>query len=408
MTRPRGSGARLLLGAALAGALHAAAPAQAVQTAPPQNPDPPVKTATVRRAASIPACQASTPAAQFCRARPAFNAYDARAKLGSADFTYWVDGENLNIAARSSAEEVRMAGTFPEGLAPLSAGLPYFGETYRLPEVQASIVELSRAGDAAETAPLVWRGPKAPPAPPANAPLKGHVEELDLQSAALGARRKVTVYVPPGAAPKAGWPVILATDGDAIGPYLAILDALIERREARPAAVIAVWSGKDAADRAEGGLRSREYVRRADANAWQRHAMFVRREVLPATEKRFHISQRPSDRLLFGTGEGADWAIETAVRDPAMAASVAAFSPPGVSDPAFRGGKGSALHLYLEAGAYEAPYLKGARTLCNLAIASFVPCDLDIPAAGHTPLAWQAAFAKVVRTVFGAEKPKKR
>ena len=389
----------LTLATVLAALLSQAALAQ---TPPPPVEPAAIKTATVRRSAAIFACAPKTPPAEFCRSKPAFNAYDARERLGRNDFTLWIDGLNLNVAARSEAEAVDVTGTFDEGLSPLSVGLPFYGATYHLPDIDRAIVELRLRGQPADQPALVFRGSEAPPAPPSNASLKGRVEVLDLQSAALGARRRVSVYIPPGAAPKDGWPTIIAADGDAIEPYMAILDALIERGEVRPVAMVAVWSGLDPADRATGGLRSREYLRRADANAYLRHAMFVRREVLPAVEKRFHLAAHPSERMLLGSAEGADWVLETAVRDPDMAQTVAAFSPPGFSDPAFRGGKGKGLRLYLAAGAYEGPFLKGARTLCNLAIASFVPCTLDVTASGHAPLAWQAEFAKVVKTVFPA------
>lgn len=361
---------------------------------------PPVKTAIVRRSAFVFDCSGG---GGFCRDKTAFNAYDARDRLGQDDFTLWVDGQNLNVAARSQADEVQIEGSFQEGLSPLSIGLPYFGATYRLPDIDKAVIELRVKGQGAERPSLVFRGPQAPPAPPANARLIGRLQVVQMQSRALQAARNVSIYLPPGRPPKGGWPTIIAADGDAIEPFVAILDALIERRDIRPVALMATWPGLDAADRAQGGLRAREYLRKADAVSWDRHTAFVLREALPMAQKRFGVTAGARERMLFGYGEGADWVLEAAARHSDLAQTVAAVSPSDASEPPFRGGAGKDMRLYISAGLYEGPYLKGARTLCNLATASFVPCTLDITATGHAPLAWQDAFAKAVRRTFPAK-----
>jgi len=80
-----------------------------------------------------------------------------------------------------------------------------------------------------------------------------------------------------------------------------------------------------------------------------------------------------------------------------MAGAVAAFSPRGLSEFPFRN---RALRLYLQAGTYETPYLKGARSTCNLAGASNTVCRLDITDTGHAPLIWQAEWAKALVEAF--------
>lgn len=391
----RRMGAALLAAALAGGALAQTAPA-------------PQETFTVRRSPFIIDCAPTTPASEFCRVPQGFNSNDAADRLGSSDFTFWTDGDTLNIAARAEAHEVSLTGSFDEDLAPLSVGRPYWGVSYRLPRLAESVVEMQLAPrpDDAPPPPLVFRGAQAPAAPPSNAELKGRLQTVEVQSAALREMRKVTVYTPPGAAPKGGWPTIIAADGDAIAPYAAILDALIERREIRPVALVAVWPAPaNARNLSPRGASSHEYIRGADADSYARHTLFVRREVLPMAQKRFDLTANASERMLFGYGNGADWALETAARDPDSARIVAAFSIPGVSEPPFRPGKGRDLRLYMAAGAYEGPYLKGARAMYNLAIASGAPTTLDILYAGHAPLMWQAEFAKVVRSAFPAPTP---
>jgi enterochelin esterase-like enzyme len=358
-----------MLIAALASAVEAQAPQQSTR---------------IVRSAFIPDCGGASDGA-LCRAPLAFRYEEAERRLGAQDLAYWTDGKTLNIAARSVTAEASLTGTFREGLAPMSTSGSLWGATYHVAQLDRAVIEMSLDG---KPTALVWRGPRAPPAPPSNAVLKGKLEVVEIKSAALSAPRKVSVYIPPGAAPKGGWPVLIAANGEAIEPYLAVVDALIERREIQPVAVVALWSGSN------GG----EYLRGQDPDAYGRHAMFVQREVLPMALSRFGVTRDPARRMLFGTGNGGDWAVQAALRDPDMAKNVAAFSVSGLSEPPFRSGK--SLHLHMAAGAYEAPYLKGSRQICSLASASGTLCALEVTYSGHAPLIWQADLAKALKTVF--------
>lgn len=326
---------------------------------------------------------------ELCRLPVAFEADEAQKRLDGADLAYWIDGQTLNIAARVQGDEAVLEGTIDEGMVPLSTRRPLWGAAYRLTALDRSIVELKLRG---KTGPaLVYRGPAAPAAPLANTALIGRIETLDIRSVALGAMRAVSVYLPPGSPPAGGWPVVIAAGLDDIASYAAIADALIQQRQIRPLAIVAL-----------GGAEA-EYLRGRDPDAFVRHNMFVRREVLPPAETRFRLSRRAADRMLMGIGAGADWALDAAAHDPTLGRTVAAFSPPGLSDFPFRN---RALRLYLQAGAYEPPYLKGARSTCNLAGASNAACRLDVTETGHAPRIWQAEWARVLREVFPALEPR--
>ncbi len=344
----------------------------------------PAQSTVVRRSPFIPDC---APAAKddLCRAPMAFRYEEAERRLGSADLVTWADGQTLNVAARSATATAELNGSIQEGLAPMSTSGSLWGASYQAPQIGKAVVEFS-VGKAS----AVFRGPQAPAAPPSNAALKGKLEVLDIKSAALGNTRKVTVYVPPGTAPKGGWPLVIAANGETMAPYIAVTDALIEGRQIRPVAVVAVWPGGSPG----------EYLRGKDPDAYQRHAMFVQREVLPLVEKRFSVTHDAGRRLLFGTDNGGDWAVQTALRETDVARTVAAFSVTGGSEPPFRSGK--KLRMFMAAGAFEGPYLKGSRQICSLASASGTPCVLDVAQAGHAPLIWQAQLAKVLKTVFPA------
>jgi enterochelin esterase-like enzyme len=215
---------------------------------------------------------------------------------------------------------------------------------------------------------------------------------VELKSAALGAVRKIAVYTPPGSAPKGGWPILIAANGEDIAPYVAMVDAMIEQHRMQPIVVAGIWSGPS----------SGEYLRVKDPDAWGRHAMFVQREVLPMLETRFGVTRDPGRRMLFGVGNGGDWAVQAALRDPGTGHNVAAFSVSGLSEPPFRSGR--TLHLRMAAGAYEGAYLRGSRLICSLASASGTPCTLEIAYGGHAPMIWETALAKALTAVFPASR----
>ena len=324
---------------------------------------------------------------ELCRLPVAFEADDAQAHLkGGQDLAYWIDGQTLNIAARAMADEAVLEGSIEEGMTPLSTRRPMWGSAFRLTGIDRAIVEIGLRGHPGAS--FVYRGPNAPPEPPANAPLAGHLETIDIQSGAVG-QRQLQVYVPPGKAPAGGWPVVITAGIEDLGPYAAITDALIQQKQVRSVALVSLGTGET------------QYLRGRDPDAFIRHNMFVRREALPLVAKRFNLAMAPDSRLLLGIGAGGDWALDTVARDPEVAAQAAAFSPPGLTEFPFRNRK---LKLYLQAGSFEPPYLKGARSTCNLAGASFAKCRLDITDSGHAPLIWHAEWAKVLKEVFPAKR----
>ncbi|MGZ3279626.1 MAG: alpha/beta hydrolase [Caulobacteraceae bacterium] len=319
---------------------------------------------------------------ELCRLPVAFEADDAEKHLDGKDLVFWVDGKTLNIAARAMAEEAVLDGSVEEGMVPLSTRRPMWGSAFRLTEIDKAVIELKLRGHPG--AEVVYRGPNAPKPPAASATLAGKLDTLEVKSAALGPR-KLQLYVPPGKAPAGGWPVVIAAGIEDLAPYAAIADALIQQRQVRPLAIVSLGAGEG------------EYLRNSDPSAFFAHRLFVSREVMPLAEKQAKLSQEPRDRMLWGIGAGGDWALDAVTHDAAMAVQVAAFSPPGLAQFPFRNRQ---LKLYLQAGAYEAPYLKGARTTCNLAAASFSACKLDVTYSGHAPLIWQAEWAKVLREAF--------
>jgi enterochelin esterase-like enzyme len=362
-------------GLALAAALLLSTPAMA------QMPPP----APMLHSKWIDDCGPKALAGELCRLPVPFEADEAEKRLDGKDLVYWIDGQTLNVAARNLGDEAVLEGSMNEGMTPLSTRRPLWGATFRLTEIDRAVIELNLRGRPSIA--IVYRGPKAPPAPARSETLTGKLDTLEVRSSALGPRR-LQLYVPPGKAPAGGWPVVIAAGVEDIEPYAAIADGLIQKKQIRPLAVVSLGSGDG------------QYLRTQDPNAFYAFQMFLSREAMPQVEKRVSLSQRPQDRMLMGIGAGGDWAMDAATHDSNMASLVAAFSPPGLQEFPFRNRQ---LKLWLQAGSYEAPYAKGARSTCNLAAASFADCKLDITASGHAPLIWRAEWAKVLKEAFPAK-----
>lgn len=321
---------------------------------------------------------------EICRLPVAFEADDAEKHLDGKDLAFWIEGQTLNVAARAFADEAVLEGSVEEGMTPLSTRRPMWGAAFRLTEIDKAVIELRLRGHPGAEA--VWRGPNAPKAPPASATLAGRLDTLDIRSAALGPR-KLQLYVPQGRAPAGGWPVVIAAGIEDLQPYAAIADALIQQHQIPPLVIVSLGAGEG------------QYLRSRDPNAFYAHRLFLSREAMPLIERQARLSQRPQDRMLLGIGAGGDWALDAVSHDAGVAAQAAAFSPPGLAEFPFRNRQ---LKLWLQAGVYEAPYLKGARSTCNLAAASFATCKLDVTYSGHAPLIWQAEWAKVLKEAFPA------
>jgi hypothetical protein len=333
-------------------------------------------------------CGPTPVAGEMCRLPVPFEAEDAQKHLDGKDLVYWIDGQTLNVAARTAPTAIDsvLEGSVEEGMTPLSTRRPLWGAAFRLTEIDKAIVELKLRGRAG--AEVVYRGPNAPRPPAASATLAGRLEALNVKGAALGGQPKPQLYIPAGKAPAGGWPVVIVAGVEDLQPYAAIADALIQQRQVRPLAIVSLGSGEG------------QYLRSKDANAFFTQQLFLKRELLPLVEKRTKLSPRPQDRMLLGVGAGGDFAMDLVTHDGAMAQMAAGLSLPGLTEFPFRNKE---LKVWLQGGAYEPPYAKGARSTCNLASASFADCRLDITYSGHAPLIWQAEWAKVLTEAFSAK-----
>jgi hypothetical protein len=161
----------------------------------------------------------------------------------------WVDGDTATFFYRGEADRVDVM--FGGDTRPLSrvAGSDVWTLTVKLADLDRAVfsyrfIRMAKGRPAKKAAePAVWRGPKAPPAPAESAELKGALKQFEIESRALGAPRKVTVYLPPGHGPRKSSRVVYAADGQAADQFARVLEPLVAAGRLPPVVLVGVHSG---------------------------------------------------------------------------------------------------------------------------------------------------------------------
>ncbi len=186
----------------------------------------------------------------------------------------------------------------------------------------AALPSLAGSGpDARPADTLVWRGPRAPAALPCADPLHGAVEEHTLDSTALGARRDVTVYRPPGV--EGTLPGCVLADGASVPGFAKVLEPAILAGTVPPVVLAGVHNAADPA-RLWPDRRAQEYLPGINRPRFDAHLRFVTGEVIPWAASHFGVAEGPWAAA--GFSNGGAWAIAAAQRRPDAFTAVAAFS----------------------------------------------------------------------------------
>jgi hypothetical protein len=334
-----------------------------------------------------------------CRYTVDFTAAQAVDRLKGETLTYWVEGDMIRVAARADGANVRLCCTFQSPMVFLgkdnSRGV--WGAVYRVPAIDQSIVTLTLPKT--DTPRLVYRGLHAPPPPEKANILQGVVTEIELDSVHLKAKRQVRIYAPKASVPATGFPVVYLADGLNVDAYAAIVDKLITDGVIKPVVLVGIAAGDGPA--LPGTFydqRGREYIPTPGAVPadYLKHEAFVREEVMPLAERKYHASARPEDRMTSGFSNGAVWALSFALRHRDQFQHVAAFSI-GMSRDYFDFSGPGPLNLYLEAGRFEGAFFSNTQATCQKAVTSGVKCGFMKLYAGHDSEAWVYAFAETMK-----------
>ena len=153
-----------------------------------------------------------------------------------------------------------------------------------------------------------FRGPEAPAEMPSHPDdeLRGTSRTHSVASTSLRGNRKVTVYLPPQHSPAEQLPVLYATDGGMIGPYIRRLDAGIANGTVPRFVLVAAHSAPMGG---YGNERAMEYLPGFDNDRFDRHQRFFVEELAAWAEPTFGVSDDRSQRGVFGASDGGGHAL---------------------------------------------------------------------------------------------------
>lgn len=343
-----------------------------------------------------------------CRLRRQWTREQLAARI-AAEGNVSLRGDTITIAARSPYGGVRVLGgiTLPMAHFP---GTDLWVVDVRAPRAAEARFSWSLGTDH----PLgTWRGPKASAAPRRSTPLKGSIRRDTIASTALGEKREIVTYLPPGyrdaagnrgadgggsvraAAGRAnlglaGAPrrTIVLADGQAVPDFAPLLDAMIVAGSIEPTAIVGITSPSH---RVSPMGRTLEYVVGAtpDSARFLAHEKFVLDEVLPWA-RALGIDVRRESLAFMGMSNGGAFAVTMALRHPARIGAVIALSPAG---PPLRKPVAASLPpFYMMVGTLEAPLVRTVGITVDNLQKSGARVASVTRVTGHENMAWEEEF----------------
>ena len=252
-------------------------------------------------------------------------------------------------------------------------------------------------------------------APPSARGLAGALRDDSVWSAALYARRGVTLYLPPGHDRTRPVPVVYVADRENVRDYATVVDAAIAAGTLPPVALVGVWvsTGAPGGGPPQGpatDLRMIEYhpgveqLPGADSAfivaRYRGHYRFFTDEVRQWAESALGVSRERRGRAVQGNSSGASYALRLGRELPDRYGLVIANSNVGAD--ALRGptaGWDAAPSHYLSAGSLEVPkMLRELRAVGDSLSVHRVPVVVNVYPGGHDALVWGTSTLAAVPT----------
>ena len=239
-----------------------------------------------------------------------------------------------------------------------------------------------------------WRGPDAPPEPVVAQTLVGELRTVELDSAALGERRRLHVYLPPGHDRRNPVGVLYATDGRVSAE---LIEPLILAGRIPPIVSVGVPFGEDrGADR-----RAQEYLPGFHPEHFEAHRRFFVEEVSAWAEVELGVAAGRKFGSVFGVSNGAAFAAAMGVRHPEYFGTVIAFSL-AITGATPTWEPGEAPRHYLCAGSLEEGFDRGTRHWAQIAEAAGAEVVHRSWVSGHDPVMWDGELPRALEWTYGS------
>ena len=131
---------------------------------------------------------------------------------------------------------------------------------------------------------------------------RGSLKTFEIESKALDARRKLTVYLPPEFGPGRARCVVYAADGEQMDRYACFLEPLITAHKLPPTVVVGVHSGGYVGGAPDyknydtkKDMRAQEYFPGINSERFAKHEIFFCSEVTEWAEQQWKVSGDPKD-----------------------------------------------------------------------------------------------------------------
>lgn len=352
---------------------------------------------------SLPLCAAASDIG--CYDRPDFSVAESVTKLGKDTLAYWVTGSDLRIVARG--DKPQLCCTFSDDMFEIGedAKSKIWGLRLYLPNIDETRLELGLVnminGRATLKLGTPFVGSNAPADAEKSQPLKGKLETIEIDSSYLGEKRKVTFYTPRTPPPASGYPVVYMADGQDTETEAAVVDALIESRKIRPVLLVGIWHGEGPFTATyPPDKRGKEYLpgANADPKTYAQHEAFVKNEVMPLAEKSYLASRNRTDRLTYGSSNGAAWALSFVSRQSDLFAQASGFgvatTPDTIDFSAIKN-----VRIFVGAGRYDG-FFGNSRGICDRATLAGLNCTFYSIYSGHDQAMWDYGLVKTLEQVF--------
>jgi len=313
-----------------------------------------------------------------------------RARVREGPLAVWAEAGILHVLWQGQANQVQLVVGIQPRLWSVQGADDLWEASLRIRRLEEAVISIAvlpwRAddelvGQTSDT--LVWRGPQAPVALPAAQSLGGTVEEHVLESAALGAKRGLTVYRPPGH--RGPLPGCVLADGASAQSFAEVLEPAILAGTVPPVLLVGVHNAVDPAspwpDR-----RAQEYLPGHHRRRFDAHLRFVADEVIPWATGRLGAATGPW--VAAGFSNGGVWAVAAAQRRPEVFPAVAAFSVGVVPHRITARARTAGVRHYLAAGTLEPGFRQATREWADRLRRAGLDCRYHEWVGGHDHLWW--------------------